>query len=265
MAENQICGDCRNEFKESVCIDALRIYDSCSDKDCIEDTRVFFTPAIQELVDNATSVRIKDVSVISVFLDLQPIPFNRGFYSVDMTFFFDVAVDIFTAPAVCPTAINGVSMFNKKVILYGSEGNVKVFTSDDDCEEADFTGCRAVPKAVVQVAEPIALSARLCDARGHHGCDACGMIPKCICKHYGDDIVLHPGKNVVYATIGLFIIVQIVRNTQMLIPAYDFCVPDKECITSSDNPCELFRQIEFPVGEFFPPKATDCRPDCGCK
>ena len=57
--------------------------------------------------------------------------------------------------------------------------------------------------------------------------------------------------------IGLFIIVQIVRNVQMLIPAYDFCIPEKECVTSSDNPCELFRRIEFPTNEFFPPRATD--------
>ena len=26
-----------NCFKEAVCIDAMRVYDSCSDKDCLED------------------------------------------------------------------------------------------------------------------------------------------------------------------------------------------------------------------------------------
>ena len=255
MAENNIVnndnGDC---FKETVCIDALRVYDSCSDKDCIEDTRVYFTPQCQQLVDTATNVRIKDVKVISTYIDLQPIPFNRGFYSVDMTFFFDVAVELFTAPAASPVTVNGVSVFNKKVILYGSDGSVKVFTSDDDCEEANSSGCRAVPKAVVQVAEPIALSAQLCDSRAKIGCDSCCVIPHNICRHFGDSIEFHECKNSVYATIGLFIIVQIVRNTQMLIPAYDFCIPDKECVTSSDNPCELFRQIEFPIAEFFPPK-----------
>lgn len=57
-----------------------------------------------------------------------------------------------------------------------------------------------------------------------------------------------------YVTLGLFTIVQIVRNVQMLIPAYDFCIPEKECTTTSDNPCEMFRRIEFPTDEFFPPK-----------
>lgn len=252
-------------FKESVCIDASRIYDSCSDKDCIEDARVLFTPEAQALVDCATNVRIKDVKVISVYLDLQPIPFNRGFYSVDMTFFFDVSVDLFTAPSQAPICVSGVSVFTKKVILYGSEGSVKVFTSDTDCEDADYQGCRAVPKAVVQVAEPIALSAKLCDCRGHHGCDCCCVIPPKICKHFGDEIEFSPKKNCVYVTIGLFIIVQIVRNAQMLIPAYDFCIPDKECVTSTDdNPCQLFKQIEFPINEFFPPKAPggSCNDRC---
>jgi hypothetical protein len=44
----------------------------------------------------------------------------------------------------------------------------------------------------------------------------------------------------------------------MLIPAYDFCIPEKECVTTSDNPCDMFRRIEFPTDEFFPPKVTEC-------
>lgn len=250
----------RDCFKEAVCIDAMRIYDSCSDKDCIEDTRVLFTKCVQDLVDTATNVRIKDVKVITVFLDLQPIPFNRGFYSVDMTFFFDVCVELFTSPLMPPTMVHGVSVFNKKVILYGSEGNVKVFTSDDP--EEDCRGIYAVPRAVVQVAEPVALSAKLCDGRCGCGCsDNCCIIPERICNQFGGDFEHGHCKNHVYVTIGMFIIVQIVRNAQMLIPAYDFCIPDKECITSSDNPCEIFQQIDFPVNEFFPPAASDCRCD----
>ncbi|MFI3206310.1 MAG: hypothetical protein R3Y33_03590, partial [Clostridia bacterium] len=116
-------------FKEAVCIDAMRIYDSCSDKDCIEDSRVLFTKCVQDLVDSATNVRVKDAKVITVFVDLQSIPFNRGFYSVDMTFFFDVCLELFTSPLHPPQIVSGITVFNKKVILYGSEGNVKVFTS----------------------------------------------------------------------------------------------------------------------------------------
>jgi len=50
----------------------------------------------------------------------------------------------------------------------------------------------------------------------------------------------------------------------MLIPAYDFCIPGKECVTTSDNPCELFRRIDFPTDEFFPPKVAEHGNGCGC-
>lgn len=258
MAENEGTPEmeCRDYFKEAVCIDAMRIYDSCSDKDCLEDIRVLFPAARQPLVDGATNVRIRDVSVITVYLDLQPIPFNKGFYSVDMTFFFDVAVDLFGGPASCPVTVNGVSVFNKKVILYGSEGNVKMYSSDHCGEEAEPEDCKVLPKATVQVAEPVALSAKLCD-RPMGACEPYCRIPESICQRYGGDFDSSPQRNNVYVTIGLFIIVQIVRNVQMLIPAYDFCVPEKECVASTDNPCDLFRRIDFPTDEFFPPRASE--------
>lgn len=249
--------DSRDCCKEAVCIDAMRIYDSCSDKDCLEDLRVLFPAARQSLVDSAANARIRDVSVITVYIDLQPIPFNKGFYSVDMTFFFDVAVDLFGGPTAGVVTVNGVAVFNKKVILYGSEGNVKLFTSGRGMEEPGPDGdCRALPKATVQVAEPVALSARLCD-RPQCGCEPYCRIPESIAARYGGDFEDCQGRNAVYATIGLFTIVQVVRNVQMLIPAYDFCVPEKECVASSDNPCELFRRIDFPTNEFFPPRAGD--------
>lgn len=263
MSENECAPglEGRDYFKEAVCIDAMRIYDSCSDKDCLEDIRVLFPPERQTMVDSATNVRIRDVSVITVYLDLQPIPFNKGFYSVDMTFFFDVCVELFGGPAACPVPVNGVSVFNKKVVLYGSEGNVKLFSSGP-CEEGEeLQDTTVLPKATVQVAEPVALSARLCD-RPLCSCEPYCRIPESICRRYGGSVETAPQRNNVYVTIGMFIIVQLMRNVQMLIPAYDFCVPEKECTCSSDNPCDLFRQIDFPTDEFFPPRATDQNGGC---
>ena len=60
------------------------------------------------------------------------------------------------------------------------------------------------------------------------------------------------------------VIVQLERDVQMMIPVYDFCLPDKECTSSgssaTDDPCELFRRIKFPVNEFFPPRLAEL--DC---
>ena len=38
-----------DKIKETVCINAPRIYDSCSDKDCLEDLPVLLTKAGQAL------------------------------------------------------------------------------------------------------------------------------------------------------------------------------------------------------------------------
>lgn len=263
MAENERTPDCENgaALKEAVCIDAMRIYDSCSDKDCLEDLRVLFPSSVQPVVDASANVRVRDVDVISVYIDMQPIPFNRGYYSIDLTFFFDVSLELYGGATVGCERVSGISIFNKKVILYGSEGNVKMFTSESCRDEADLQGNKVLPKATVQVAQPVALSAKLCE-HCRCGCEPCCVIPDCIASRYGGAFETVEQKNTVYVTIGLFTIVQIVRNVQMLIPAFDFCIPDKECVTSGDNPCELFRKIDFPTDEFFPPKASDC--GCGC-
>lgn len=244
-------------FKEAVCVDAYRVYDSCADKDCLEDLKVYFTDAGQNVINQACNVRMKKVDVITVYLDLEPVPFHKGFYTVDMTFFFEVTLDVFFAPAAAPVTVTGLSIFNKKVVLYGSEGNVKVFSSDFSFEELDAQNApgKNLPKATVQVAEPIGLSARICDCRDM--CEPCCRIPDCICGRFGGEFCTCDTSRNVYATIGIFTIVQIERNVQMLIPAYDFCIPEKECTTTSDNPCELFSKIDFPTDEFFPPKVTD--------
>ena len=136
-------------FKEAVCIDTKRIYDSCSDKDCLEDLQVFFTTAQQPIVDQAISVKARKVEVLNVYLAVEPVPFNKGFYSVDMTFFFGVSLSCYTSPLSPSVPVEGLATFSKKVILYGSEGNVKVYTSDltrsDDCRVNNM------PKASVQV------------------------------------------------------------------------------------------------------------------
>ncbi|MDD4807763.1 MAG: hypothetical protein PHU30_04595 [Oscillospiraceae bacterium] len=77
-----------------------------------------------------------------------------------------------------------------------------------------------------------------------------------MCEHFGGDFDFECGRSV-FVTIGLFSIVQIVRNVQMLIPTCDFCVPSKECSPASDNPCEMFKRIDFPTDSFFPPRVSD--------
>lgn len=267
MAEflNSSAEDAENKCSQSVCIDALRVYDSCGDKDCLSDLKVYFTDTDQAVIDTAVSVRIKEADVISVLTDLEPVPFHKGFYSVDMTFFFDVTLDVFTAPGTNPVQIDGLSIFSKKVILYGSEGSVKVFSSECSVDDPDIQNSlnKNMPKATVQVAKPIALSAKLCDCASlvNPPC----RIPDKICRCFGGEMVTSASR-CVYVSLGMFSIVQIERNVQMLVPSYAYCVPEKECRSSSDNPCEVFSRLDFPTDEFFPPNVSDCGGEysCGC-
>lgn len=248
------CSD--TSFKEAVCISAGRIFDSCSDKDCIEDLQVNFASDAQSVIDNAINVKTRNIEVLNVYMDIEPVPFNKGFYSVDMTFFFNVALDVFTCPASCPTCVEGLAVFNKKVILYGSEGSVKVFSSDQSCLADDSSAPNNHPKASVQVVDPISLSTRLCECK-HHKYEPLISVPNSIaCRYSGEFNHCEPCKTVLI-TMGLFSIVQLERSVQMMVPVYDYCVPDKECVSTSDNPCDLFKKIKFPVNEFFPPRLSD--------
>jgi hypothetical protein len=138
--------------REAVCIDAQRVYDSCSAKDCLEDLPVCFTKAQRSIIERCVSVRLRSVDVLTVYMNMEPVPYNKGFYSIDMTFAFDICLDAYTAPATCPIKVNGIALFTKKAILYGSDGDVKVFTSTTPCSAAEnSTDTRALPKAVCQV------------------------------------------------------------------------------------------------------------------
>lgn len=245
-----------NCFKEAVCIDAGRIFDSCTDKDCLTDLQVFFTDRAQPVIDSAISIKCKDVEIITVYLDVEPVPFNKGFYSVDITFFFKVTVGVHTSTSAPPANVVGVAAFSKKVILFGSDGNVKVYCSTDprNCCEHDNTN---MPKASVHVVDPMCLDAKLVECTPNRVFD-CGItLPNSVCgKFDGDFSPVRPQK-VVLITIGLFTIVQLERCVQMMIPAYDYAVPDKESCNTTDDPREMFKKIKFPVNQFFPPKLNE--------
>ncbi len=260
------CTALPNSFSEAVCIDAGRVFDSCCDRDCLEDLRCYFRAEDQTVINQASSVRVRSAEVVNVYIDVEPVSFNRGYYSCDLTFLFLLEFDLFTAPHAKPTTLNGIAVFNKKVILYGSEGNVKVFsnvTTLEDEPDPNRLPTTNMPKCVVQCVNPIALSARI--GTLHHCHDCCCRIPRCACDCVGGNIdtSTDPNRPTVFATIGLFSIVQLIRNVQMLIPVYDYCIPSKQCDDNTDHPCDVFKKIQFPTQDFFPTREKpNC--DCGC-
>ena len=245
---------------EPVCVDVDRIYDSCGAKDCLRDLTVFFTAEDQELVESATAARITKASVLTSTVNVDSVAFHRGYYSVDAVFYFAVFVELYTSSKSLPTTVTGLAVYSKRAVLYGSDANVKSFTSEDEAlpiDPADFNLCAAetgvLPKAEVQVSFPMVLSSGLSPVTVP---EILPFVPENVTEFFGGDITA-PATQKVTTTLGIFSIIQLSRSVQLNIPSYDFCVPRKECEDKTDDPCEAFNKIEFPSDFFFPPSTTD--------
>lgn len=255
-------------IREAVCIHTKKIYDSCRDKDCIEDLRVYPTRSSQAVIDRALSVRSGRAELLHAYIDVEPANYNRGFYSVDIRYYYRITAEAFLGGGR-PAEICGLAVFDKRVLLFGSEGSAKIFSSRRGPEEAGpACGRSSLPEAVVEAVDPIVLSLKLmdpcdcgpCVCPPQGGCCAeneLTEIPACISECFDCELAFDNGCRRLYVTLGQFSLVRLERDSQLLIPMYDYCMPTRECTSSDeekdDDPCEIFRQIRFPVGEFFPP------------
>ena len=195
-------------FKEAVTIEAQRIFDSCSDRDCLEDLEVTFADYESNLrVNEATYAKARCAQVTSVFFSVEPIPFNKGFYSVDITYTFDVEIELAPSAAAQTTTVHGSATFTKKVILYGSDGGTKYFTSTDN-GAVSVTGCsyNNPPKATLAVADPIVLNIRLVSIPAMNCCTDATC----------EQTVVSPARKMIYVTLGVFSIVSLARNIKLL-------------------------------------------------
>ncbi len=107
--------------------------------------------------------------------------------------------------------------------------------------------------------DPIALSAKIVDPTDsccQCGCDTdVNSVPESICSVFDENLVSGEDSRKVLVTLGLFTIVRLEREVQLVVPVIDFCIPQDECTVSTENnPCELFEKLCFPVDEFFPPE-----------
>lgn len=261
MAENRVLPGpltgCES-LKNAVCINAGQIYDACKDKDCAEDLRVYLTGCGQAILDRAVTVRPRKCEVLCCNIDVEPVPFNKGFYTIDVKFFFKCWFDAYYGCGN-PQTIEGLASYNKRVILFGSEGNAKIFSSLYRPDEMDPQLHRKtnMPRAVVEVVDPIVLGCKVVDSSNRCGCsevDISGLSVQ-ICQCFDGDLTDNQNGNRLYVTLGLFSIIRLERDTQLLIPSYDFCIPEKECtLAGEEDPCNFFKRISFPTDEFAPPQ-----------
>ena len=250
-------------IREAVCIHTSKIFDSCKDKDCIEDLRVYPTGGSQEAIDRATSVKAGCAELLYAYIDVEPVSFNRGCYTVDVRYFYRITADAFVG-AARPVEISGLAVFDKRVVLFGSEGSAKVFTSTGTKCGPDPQGLpgTTAPTAVVEAVDPIILNLKLVDVCQCRPCECgCAEIPSAVAACFPEELMTSGDVHRLYVTLGQFSIIRLERDTQLLMPVYDYCMPEKECTCGSDDcredPCELFRKVQLPVNEFFPPNCID--------
>ena len=263
-----------HSIREAVCIHTKKIFDSCRDKDCIEDLRVYPTRASQEVIDRALSVKARSAELLCAYIDVQPVNFNRGFFTVDVRYFYRITADAFVG-AARPVEVCGLAVFDKRVILFGSEGSAKIFSSQSG--NCSCSNGNNLPTAELEAVDPLILNLKLVNVCDCRPCD-CNIaeIPTFINEAFGDDLMQGGDVRRLYVTLGQFSIIRLERDAHLLMPVYDYCMPEKECCAGGngcdcvpEDPCEVFRQVKFPVNEFFPPNSAGPRNDffpsgCSC-
>jgi len=267
-------------IREAVCIHTRKIFDACRDKDCIEDLRVYPTRSSQEAIDRAVSVKAGCAELLYAYIDVEPVSFNRGFYTVDVRYFYRISADAFVG-AARPIPVTGLAVFDKRVILFGGEGGAKVFSSGavwggPDPQDLPRT---TAPIAVLEAVDPLILGMKLVDVCECRPCDCgCADVPNAVVNCFQEDLMMGGDAHRLFVTLGQFTMIRLERDTQLLVPVYDYCIPSKECTCGSgcecqEDPCEVFQKVQFPVHEFFPPNHVSPKENsyqefrsgsCGC-
>ncbi len=277
MADNRCScsqGSASNGSRETVCIDTMRVLDSCRDRDCYEDIRVYLTPCGQELIDRTATVRTTDAAIVGTSIAVDEVPFNRGFFRIHVRFY----IRLKNEACVCAGTSRdfyALAVVEKSVVLYGGEASTAVFRSNalsgfcTTACTAENTGC--APIAVVETVAPIILSGRVvccdtsntcacscscsCDCRNTAcGCEVNETIPAEICAIFPEGLIQMPSDNAnrYLVSIGIFSVIRLERPAQYLISAAEYAVPDKECRAAENDeaPCCLFRSMAFPENAF---------------
>ena len=255
------------ELRQALSIHTRKITDSCRDKDCIEDLRVYLTTGSQTVLDGAAGAKVRCADLLYCYIDVEPVPFDRNHYCIDVTFYYRVIAD--TMVSGCrPTALYGLAVFNKRAVLCGEESRARIFTSQTRLNGVDFQRISQanLPAAVVEVLDPMVLSSKVKEV-GECGHDNTTVqIPSYIQEMFDEELVLSGDRRRLFVTLGQFSIIRLERDAQLVVPVLDYSIPTKDCCESAgcgEDPCEMFSRIPFPTAQFAP---SGCDRECtsGC-
>ena len=106
------CGDilrCEpGDLRQAMSIHTRKITDSCRDKDCIEDLRVYLTAGSQAILDTCASARVRSAELLYTYIDVEPVAFDRHHYCIDITCYYRVLADAVIGAGRQPVWSGGV-------------------------------------------------------------------------------------------------------------------------------------------------------------
>ena len=71
LTRNAVPNGC--DTQQALSIHTKKITDSCRDKDCIEDLRVYLTTASQTVLDTASSAKVRCADLIYTYIDVETV------------------------------------------------------------------------------------------------------------------------------------------------------------------------------------------------
>ena len=245
-----------NDLQQAMSIHTRKITDSCRDKDCIEDLRVYLTTGSQQLLDSCANAKVRCAELLYTYIDVEPVAFDRNHYCIDVTFYYKVLADAVVGTGR-PAALYGLAVFSKRAVLCGEDSCAHIFRSDTRLGEAD--GMTTIhtnrPTAVVEVLDPMILGSKVRDVC-ECGNEVCCQIPAAIRNLFDEDLVVSGDRKRLYVTLGQFSIIRLERDAQLIVPVLDYSIPTKDCSDSlggcAEDPCEMFSRIPFPAQQFAP-------------
>ena len=245
------------DLRQAMSIHTRKITDSCRDKDCIEDLRVYLTTGSQAILDSCANVRVRCAELLTTRIEVESVAFDRSHYCIDMTFYYRILADGLVGNTR-PATLYGLAVFSKRAVLCGEDSRAHIYRSDTVIGGPDgipFLSANR-PTAVVEVLDPMVLSSRVRDS-DPCGCDSIHL-PEAVRNLFDEPLVVSGSARQLYVTLGQFSIVRLERDAQLVVPVLDYAVPCKECCDtpgSGEDPCEMFSRIPFPADQF---SATGC-------
>lgn len=265
MAERIQDNGCLDTMPQNLSIHTKKITDSCRDKDCIEDLRVYLTTCSQNLLDSAAGAKVRCADLLYAYIDVEPVAFDRNHYCIDITFYYRILADAIVGTAR-PVTLTGLVVFSKRVVLCGEDSRAHIFTSKTRLGSADALTAYSAnrPTAVVEVLDPMVLASKvkeICDCS--NGEQTVVQIPGYIKELFDDELVLSGDQRRLFVTLGQFSIVRLERDAQIVVPVNDYAIPCRECCDTpgcAEDPCEMFSRIPFPAQQF---ASTGCDKENG--